>query len=160
MLKEVDGLFTLLSIALDDDEQGPDWLTTEDFDVPIEDAGLDVEALVELDDDRLGHVVTVVDQLEELLVILKVVQIEGLEGINSGQGATDELPGQLFFWPQEDILEGALFDDLTVFHHGDLVSHPLNGVHLVGDQDDGQSDLLVETLQEVEDLVGILGVQG
>ncbi|MNV78558.1 hypothetical protein D3C71_1720540 [compost metagenome] len=60
---------------------------------------------------------------------------------------------------QEDVDHAAGFHDLAGLEHGHAVADLLDDLHLVRDHDDGQAQLAVDLLEQVEDRTRGLGVQ-
>lgn len=59
----------------------------------------------------------------------------------------------------EEFRDGPGLDDPAAPHEGRGVADGLDDVHLVGDEQDGQAELLVEVAQQLEDGAGGLGVE-
>ena len=59
----------------------------------------------------------------------------------------------------EDVVGVAELDDAPCLHHRDAVGQRAHHLHLVGDQHDGQPELLVDPAQQRQDLAGGLRVQ-
>ncbi|MNG39167.1 hypothetical protein D3C84_1271300 [compost metagenome] len=59
----------------------------------------------------------------------------------------------------EDFPHRPLLDDFPVFEHHDAVTDIADHRHLVGDQNDGQIQTLVDLAQQAKDRLGGLRVQ-
>lgn len=52
-----------------------------------------------------------------------------------------------------------MLNEVAVFEHGDLIGDAGDDVHLVGDNKDGDPQLLINAGEEIQDLAGGHGVE-
>ena len=74
--------------------------------------------------------------------------------------AADEVLGDPLLGVAEDVEYIAFFDDPAVFHDGYMVADFLDGVNLVGHHDDGDVELPVDFLQQIQDGFHGIWIQG
>lgn len=80
-------------------------------------------------------------------------------GRRGGAADREEFVCQFGAGGGEEFADGAGLDDPAPAHQRGRVADRLDDVHLVGDEQDGQAELLVEVAQQLEDGAGGLGVE-
>ena len=73
-------------------------------------------------------------------------------GLDGGDG-TEQAAGVLVAGVGEDLLGGALLDDLASVHDGDGVCHLGHEGEVVGDEDHREAELLAQLVEQVDDLL-------
>ena len=73
-------------------------------------------------------------------------------GLDGGDG-TEQAAGVLVAGVGEDLLGGALLDDLASVHDGDGVRHLGHEGEVVGDEDHRKAELLAQLVEQVDDLL-------
>src|SRR5690606_39081492 len=84
-------------------------------------------------------------------VALKHGEGTAFVGIVDGVGA-EESPRIGMPSPLVQVEAGELFDDVAEVHNDDAVAEVLDDLEVMGDEDKGQAELVLEVHQEVEDL--------
>ena len=72
----------------------------------------------------------------------------------------DQPPSGLGLGPGEDLLHGAALHQVAVVQNGHVGADLLDDLHVVGDDDHGNAQPVVDVLDQPQNVPGGLGVQG
>ena len=72
---------------------------------------------------------------------------------------SDKFARRRSLWPDEQIHYGAFLNDEPIFNDGDPVTYFLDDLHFVGNDDNGETEALIDILQQSEDGMGGLRVK-